>query len=190
MSIFQKLRQSPLRALGGASPVSTSMNRLALFAFAWLAACDPPSWPTSQDPTIAGPSLAVVLQDRIPLELITDNPCTGEAFIVEGEFHLVITETTSASGNSQFFFHNTAHGEGTGASGARYVFNQADEFKAQQEGNGPIVFQNPISLLLIRQGSSDVPDNFVIKMNLRTTFYPATGESETIRDNEATECRG
>ena len=169
------------------------MKRAVLFAFAFtgLAACETPTSPPTRGPNVAGPSFAVIVNEqRLPFSISAANPCTGEPFVVEGEFHFLVTGNTSNSGNSHFHVHVNAHGEGVGASGARYVFNEEDNFTVHQNGPGPIVFQDVLSLLLIRQGSSEVPDNFVIKQNVRFTIDPMTGEFQIVRENFTVECRG
>jgi hypothetical protein len=177
----------------GDNAMKHPMKHVTLFAFlfAGLAACDtPPSGPVPGEAGIRAPAFAVIINERNPFVLVTENPCNGEPFTAEGEFHVLVTANTSPSGNTQVHVHLNAHGEGTSATGARYIFNEALNLHARQQGDGPIVEQDVVSILFIRQGTSDVPDNFVAKINVRFTIDPVTGDVEIVREKISLECRG
>jgi hypothetical protein len=161
------------------------------FAFAALAACEAPtSAPAPREPTVAAPLLAVVVNDRFPFAFSVINPCNLEPFAGEGFVHLVIGQNSTPSGNNQFTFHVNVHGDGVGASGARYVAQQTVNQSVHQKDGGPIAVTITVQLLFIRQGSSATPDNFVVHQNVRLIFDPATGTVEIINENTKVECRG
>lgn len=108
----------------------------ALLALA-IVGCDTPlSAPTRRAPAVAEPVFAVVANDWMAFSISDNNPCTGEFSTVTGQVHTIVTATESNGGPSNFDFHLNIHGDGVGASGARYVFNDDENYPSHLEGMG------------------------------------------------------
>jgi hypothetical protein len=163
------------------------MKRIVLFAFAfaWLAACDTPSAPTSQPSTIDPPSFAKISNEKFPISGLLFNSCPPEELLAfEGSFHVLVTGETTPTTADLKIHTNTQGIEGIGlTSGDRYsvIQNTKDDFELSADGSFEEEFD--IRFRLIRQGSDD---NFWLRVTLRITFPPF--EVEVIR--EEVECRG
>jgi hypothetical protein len=162
------------------------MKRLAFFsfAFAWLAACDTASAPTSQVSSFDAPSFAKISNDKFPVSGTLFNSCPPQELVeFEGFFHFLVTgEETPTS--SDIKIHVNLQGvSGVGlTSGDRYSIAQNEktdiEFTPTTSEQ-----ETDFRFRLIRQGSDD---NLWVRQTFRFTFPPGT--FELIRNE--TECRG
>jgi hypothetical protein len=167
------------------------MKRHALFAlaFAALAACETsPSAPTPREPSVAGPSFAVVVNHRLPFAFpFFVNPCNGEPVPITGEVHELERETQDASGGSHSGFRISAHGEGVGVTtGVKYRWN--DIFGAHRNlnssGSENLTFAGPFLLI----GKGKAPD-----FQLYGVFHftiNANGELTAFKDDFTFQCKG
>ena len=102
------------------------MKRFALFAFAFifLVACDTPSAPTLQRPTLQAtpPSFAKISNDKFDISGTITNPCPpAEAVAYQGSIHLLITGEEAPTSSDLRAHINTQGISGVGlTSGDRY----------------------------------------------------------------------
>jgi hypothetical protein len=164
-------------------------HSLVALAFAALAACETPiSAPTPREPSVAGPSFAVVFNERLPFAFPNVvNPCNGEPVPITGEFHLLERETQDASGGSHSGFRISAHGEGVGVTtGVKYRWN--DIFGAHENLNSSgaenFTFAGP--LLIIARGNAP---NFLLQAVFHFTIN-ANGELTAFKAEFSEECKG
>ena len=165
------------------------MKRIALLSLAAglsLAACDKaPTAPVR--PTITGPSQALVINNRFPINGTALSDCGGEAVLVSGTFHRVLTITNDGAGGFHVNDHIDYTGlEGTGAiSGNQYVAKQISmvSFNVPAQTVGFEVTQ-PLMFTLIGQGTTP---NEVFTALIHYTVN-ANGELTTYVDNLRVKC--
>jgi hypothetical protein len=166
-----------------------TMKRTALFAFlfAGLAACDTPtSAPTPEAPSVAGPSFALIVNERtddVPIVGLF-NPCPPQEFI-EGtvDMHLVVT----AVGDRLRVRMNISEAHGVGlTSGDRYIGHANRKFDGTISAEGE-TFEFVDHFRITREGSEDNFDFFAVFL----ITIPSEGEPsvELIR-LRSEECRG
>ena len=157
---------------------------LLTLAFAWLAACETPSAPTSRESSVAKPSFGMVLaNESVPVGGTLSNPCPpSEDVAFEGRLHLFIKGTPD-----NFTVHTNGqsiHGVGL-SSGDRYVLQEHENSQTQTTGATATQLFN-LRFHMVRQGRED---NFFFRITLRATSQPdGTVEIEVI--DEEVECRG
>ena len=167
----------------GASP-RTPLALAAAAALALTAGCADGTGPTA--PPAAAPRAAVVRNDRAPFTVEATNPCNGEALVLRGEFHLLITDQTSESGNTVFHAHVNAEGRGVGSLGNEYVANGSANVLLHQKAGEPTAVGHAIAHLHVI-GRGQVPD-FFAHVNVRFEFNPATGQVVVTREQVRVEC--
>jgi hypothetical protein len=115
--------------------------------------------------------------ERAPLSLQFEHPCTGEEIFLEGFFHTSGTVTRDAAGNLHVQVHSTFVGQGVSiTSGAKYVahevssphFNVRDTVDPAQEAN----FTDTLTFHFIRQGSPTPEDDFMLFFLNHLTVNP------------------
>ena len=136
-------------------PISRSV--LVCAAMVGLVACDG-SRSTAPKVTPTAPRLAVIDNERNLPFAFGVSTC-DELVNITGFFHVVVTSTISASGNTSDRLHINAEGVGIGAtSGAIYLWNDAINVTQNIHGGGESgVISNPQTTELIGQGGvSDI----------------------------------
>lgn len=164
------------------------MKRTALFAFilAGLAACDTPtSAPTPEAPSVAGPSFALIVNERtddVPTLFL--NPCPPQE-LIEGTVntHLVVT----AVGDRLRVRMNISEAHGVGlTSGDRYIGHANRKFDGTISAEGE-TFEHVDHFRVTRQGSEDNFDFFAVFL---ITIPPEGEPSVELIQVRSDECRG
>ena len=156
-----------------------------------LGACSDNPLLTPSEPRLraaAGVNAAVLVNERQASNFVTMNPCTGEQITGELTYHILITGTESDGGNTSFHYHVNLQGFGESDTGARYVVTEEFNGEIHQQDSGPQTIQETATLHFNRQGSNTSEDDFLVHLNLRLIFDPATGMSEFVRDVMSVEC--
>jgi len=165
------------------------MKRFALFAFAFilLVACDTPSAPTLQRPSLQAtpPSFTKISNDKFDISGTITNPCPpAEEVAYQGSIHLLITGEETPTSSDLRAHINTQGISGVGlTSGDRYSIleNVKEDFVSPAPGE--YTAEVSVRFRMIRQGSND---NFWVLQVYRVSSSPPY--VEIIR--EETECRG
>ena len=165
------------------------MKRIALFSLAAalsLAACDKaPTAPVR--PSVNGPSRALVINRRFPLNGTALSDCGREAVLVTGSFHRVLTITNDNAGGFHVNDHMDYTGlQGTGViSGSQYVAQQISTVNFNVPG--PTVgFEVTQTLMFTLIGQGTAP-NEVLTALIHYTVN-ANGELTTYVDNFRVKC--
>jgi hypothetical protein len=129
------------------------------------------------------------LNERVPLALTVNNPCTGEEVFIEGTDHLVFHRTVDANGGFHVKVHSNFEGQGVSPSGAKYVLhtsaNNRFYFRAESAENDTFTD----TFKIIRQGSATPEaDDFELKLTFHVTIN-ANGEVTAIVDKYEAECK-
>ena len=165
------------------------MKRFALFAFATtaLAACETPSGPTQQTPSLEMPSLAKISNEKIRVSGLMLNSCPPAEFVqVEGWMHRVITGEVTPTSTDIKVHLNTQGIKGVGVtSGDRYIVAQNAKNDIEYSDIPPVFsFEEQSSRFrMVRLGSAD---NYYFTETFRITYPPLL--FETLRYE--IECRG
>lgn len=164
------------------------MQRLALFALAFssLTACESPSAPTPQVPSIGAPSTALIANTKTSITGALFNPCAPSEWVTfAGSIHWKVTGEVTPTSQDIKIHSNTQGIAGVGlTSGDKYNVHQ--NYKNTIDVTGPPITgsqEYDIRYRLIRQGSND---NLWLRQTVRVTYNPFS--VEVIR-NEF-ECRG
>lgn len=126
----------------------------------------------------------VILNDEVPIDTITDNPCNGELVLIQGKAHELL-RVTENGGTYHFGRHFNAAGvTGVGlTSGARYVLSAAfnDEFTLAAGSTSTTVQ----ALQVIGVGRTP---NFTLHVLFHVTV-DANGDVHAYVEKERAECR-
>lgn len=168
------------------------MNRTipaATLIFAFAACVETPSGVTSEvpDPQWGATVNTIIHEVRIPFSNTQFWACSNEIVDFAGWFNVTVREVVSASGNSTFRVHVTAHVKGVGqTTGDRYVSNSATNLTLHSGDLGSVTtFQFRINR--ISQGSAPNSQGWI---KLHLTFN-ANGELTSFKDEAAFDvCRG
>jgi len=106
---------------------------------------------------LARPAAAETLSTRVPFSFTGPSCSGGEPITSEGTLHVVRREGTDAAGGTHRGFSYNIHGQGTDASGVKYVL-VARQSSADNAGAGGATWTNTIADVLIRQGESHPGD--------------------------------
>ena len=161
------------------------MKTLALLAMAaTVVACD--ATPTAPDSrlTPTGINAAVVVNDRTEFVYVTVNNCDGTPVALELTLHNVFSLTPDAAGGFHVKFHQNAQGQGTAATGVKYVLNDTynDQFTVQAGEEETFTFHRN----LISQGGAP---NAILFETFHFTITP-NGDVTSFHDNFRIECNG
>jgi hypothetical protein len=165
------------------------MKRIPLFSLAAalsLAACDKaPTEPAR--PSVNGPNLDLVINRRFPVDGTALSDCGGEAVLVTGSFHRVLTITDDHAGGFHVNDHMDYTGlQGTGVnSGSKYVAQQIVSVNFNVPG--PTVgFEVTQTMMFTLIGQGTAP-NEVLTALIHYTI-DANGELTTYVDNFRVKC--
>jgi len=161
------------------------MKTLALLAVAaTVVACDAtPTAPVSRlTPTAI--NAAVVENDRFEVVFVTVNNCDGTPVALQLTVHNVFSITPDAAGGLHLKFHQNAEGQGTAATGTKYVLNDAlnEQLTLQAGEEETITFHRN----LISQGGAP---NAILFETFHFTITP-NGDVTSFHDNFRIECNG
>ena len=106
----------------------------------------------------ARPAAAETRTTRVPFSVTLPSCSGGEPITVEGTLHLVQRAGADAAGGTHAGFAYSIHGQGTDASGVRYVLAYASSYAAYTRADGGAVWTNTIADVLVRQGESHPGD--------------------------------
>jgi hypothetical protein len=112
---------------------------------------------------------------KVPVDLVAENPCTGELVELTGHFHFVQHVTEDANGGFHVKIHGNFHGQGVSSSGAKYVDHNSSNFQLNFRADSAVTFTRTVSGVMIRQGSAAPADDLVVKFLTRFTIN-ANGE--------------
>jgi hypothetical protein len=149
-------------------------------------------------PVARAETISYTVSETVPITTTTDNPCTGEPVVLSGSYHFTsrYSATVDSTGTK---FHSVAtkklslSGYAPG-SGARYrneqqeVSEENGTFSLGLDGLAPYERTDKATMLLIRQGESLRPDDFLVHFIAHIT-YNANGVITIQRAELDTDCR-
>ena len=106
----------------------------------------------------AHPAAAETLTTRVPFSVTLPSCSGGEPITIEGTLHLVQRAGADAAGGTHFGFSYRIHGQGTDASGVKYVLVQRSSYADNARAGGGGAWTNTIADVLVRQGESHPGD--------------------------------
>jgi hypothetical protein len=136
----------------------------------------------------AGMALAQVSNEKVPLDQIADNPCTGEPVHLTGEFHIIFHTHEDANGG----FHAQTHFQPQGVSGTGLVSGE------QYRGVGvsgdkfyipPGDFREVTAVSRFYMIGAGPSENLLVTAQIHTTFS-ANGETTAVLQRLDTKCAG
>ena len=107
---------------------------------------------------LAHPAAAETLSTRVPFSFAGRSCSGGEPITIEGTLHLVQREAADAAGGTHHGFLIHVQGQGTDASGVKYVLVERSSFARNARADGGGVWTDAIAAVLIRQGESHPGD--------------------------------
>jgi hypothetical protein len=148
---------------------------------------------------VAAPAASAATETTVldsPLSFVVDDPCTGEAVLLEGTAHQVWRRSVSPSGTVTFLYTNTERGTGRTmlspkgpvlAPTADYTF--FDFYSELQRVAPDSSSMTQAGIMNVEHvGDSAVPDDFWIAVVYHTTA-PSGGTPTTWVDVRQTGCR-
>ncbi len=138
------------------------------------------------------------VSETVPITTTTDNPCTREPVVLSGSYHFtsrysVTVDTTGTKFHSAETKKLSLSGYAP-TSGARYRNEQQEmteengTFSLSLDGLAPYERTDKSTMLLIRQGESIRPDDFLVHFVAHIT-YNANGVVTIQRAELDTDCR-
>ena len=106
----------------------------------------------------ARPAAAETLSTRVPFSFTGLSCSGGEPITIEGTLHVVRREGADAAGGTHIGFSYNIHGQGTDASGVKYVLLARQSYADNAGADGGATWTNTIADVLIRQGESHPGD--------------------------------
>jgi hypothetical protein len=107
---------------------------------------------------LAHPAAAETLTTRVPFSFTMPSCSGGEPVTFEGTVHRVQREGADAAGGTHRGFSIHVHGQGTDASGVKYVLSYVSPYAENARADGGGTWTNTIEDVLIRQGESHPGD--------------------------------
>ena len=101
---------------------------------------------------------AETLSTRVPFSFTGPSCSGGEPITIEGTLHVVRREGADAAGGTHRGFSFDIHGQGTDASGVKYVLVARQSYAENAGADGGATWTNTIADVLIRQGESHPGD--------------------------------
>ena len=106
----------------------------------------------------ARPVAAETLSTRVPFSFTGPSCSGGEPITIEGTLHVVRRDEADAAGGTHRGFSYNIHGQGTDASGVKYVLLARQSSADNAGAGGGATWTNTIADVLIRQGESHPGD--------------------------------
>jgi hypothetical protein len=106
----------------------------------------------------ARPAAAETLSTRVPFSFTGPSCSGGEPITIEGTLHVVWREVADAAGGTHRGSSYNIHGQGTDASGVKYVLLARQSYADNAGAGGGATWTNTIADVLIRQGESHPGD--------------------------------
>jgi hypothetical protein len=126
--------------------------------------------------------------DRVPVEGVFFNECTGEFVTFEGTQHIVGHSTEDASGGAHFWIRLHSQVQGVSTSGAKYVARGNTSFHDNISSESAANFTFMETIQFIRQGSETAEDDFQSKFLFHVTVN-ANGELTSEVEQVDVECK-
>jgi hypothetical protein len=137
--------------------------------------------------SLAGPAAAEMSNTRVPLSF-TVPTCAGELVTIEGTLQVLTREELDPAGGRHVFGHFTFQGQGTSASGTRYVVFLSSTFAHNFPAGGSEVSTNTVPSVVIRQGESVPDDDSITRVALHFTMN-ANGDVVANFENGKGDCQ-
>jgi hypothetical protein len=138
--------------------------------------------------SLAGPAAAETTNTRVPLSFGPVPTCAGEFVTIEGVLHIVTSEEVDGAGGVHVLGHATFQGQGTTASGTKYVSFGKSTFTQETGAGGSEAFTNTVPSVLIRQGESLPADDSITRVAIHFTMN-AKGEVVVNFENGKGDCQ-
>jgi hypothetical protein len=123
---------------------------------------------------VAGAEAAVVVNESEPFTIF-EISCTGEPLVIEGRRHLLVHTTEDRAGGIHFATHFAIHGQGTSASGAKYVVNTGGNDNVTIAARGAFTQTITVRTVTMRAGEEAPADDLFFHVVLHLTAN-ANGE--------------
>lgn len=162
----------------------------ALGSILVLAACSDVTTPRTENVGYSliesKPSNVVLQNERFVSELSFADPCSGEPITGTGTSHVLVSATTTRSGNTILNSNERFHFAGIGTvTGTQYTGSAVNNYSATLTSGSAIVSTSYTSLQVISQGRAD---NFSLIIKSHVTFN-ANGVPTATHEVVRTDCK-
>ena len=106
----------------------------------------------------AHPAVAEKLSMRVPFKITMPSCSGGKPIAIEGTLQVARREGADAAGGTHRWFLYNIHGQGTDATGVKYVLVARQSYAENAGAGGGATGTNTITDVLIRQGESHPGD--------------------------------
>jgi hypothetical protein len=140
--------------------------------------------------SLATPAQAAVVSNvKQPVSAFTRNPCNDEFVHIDVTEHMMMTDTSTPSGNESFDVVDNFHGTGVGDQGNSYEVSQTLRvtFNFHPDGSAETPQQNftsPSNFHLISKTAPSFTSHFLFHLTI-----DANGDTTSFIDNFTNECR-
>ena len=163
------------------------MNKTLIITAALLgAACSDATAPTST--LTPGRSANDVEQSqKAPSVLVTQNPCNGDAVVLQGTLTTIVHANTSTSGNGQSFYSVTGQYTGVGVPSGKNYIGQTQNRETFNTGTPFPIVDEFLAEFTVR--SATAIDNFTVRVTFRVTIN-ANGVPTVDNQDISSRCGG